>query len=75
MSNNKRMVIAIGLSAIIMLLYMFYQAKTMKPVYNSNNVNTNSNTVSNNTTSENTLLNTDQMQKIEKNLYMTKFLD
>ena len=67
MSNNKRMVIAIGLSAIIMFLYMFYQAKTMKPVYNSNNVNTNSNAVSNNnTTSENTLLNTAQMQKIEK---------
>ena len=67
MSNNKRMVIAIGLSAIIMFLYMFYQAKTMKPVYNSNNINTNSNAVSNNnTTSENTLLNTAQMQKIEK---------
>ena len=65
MSNNKRMVIAIGLSAIIMFLYMFYQAKTMKPVYNSN-VNTNSNAVSNNTASENPLLNTAQMQKIEK---------
>ncbi|MDA0080582.1 membrane protein insertase YidC [Brachyspira hyodysenteriae] len=70
MSNNKRMVIAIGLSAIIMFLYMFYQAKTMKPVYNSN-VSTNSNAVSNNNnnnniTSENILLNTAQMQKIEK---------
>ncbi|EKV57331.1 inner membrane protein [Brachyspira hampsonii 30446] len=67
MSNNKRMVIAIGLSAIIMFLYMFYQAKTMKPVYNSN-VGTNSNAVSNsnNTDSVNLLLNTDQMQKIEK---------
>lgn len=66
MSNNKRMFIAIGLSAIIMFLYMFYQAKTIKPVYNSD-VNTNSNTVSNNNAADNnTLLNVAQMQKIEK---------
>ena len=66
MSNNKRMFIAIGLSAIIMFLYMFYQAKTMKPVYNSD-VNTNSNAVSNNNAADNnTLLNVAQMQKIEK---------
>ena len=70
MSNNKRMVIAIGLSAIIMFLYMFYQAKTMKPVYNSNNVNTNSNAVSNNnTTSENTLLNTAQIKNRKNRKY------
>ncbi|WP_300366773.1 membrane protein insertase YidC [Brachyspira sp.] len=64
MSNNKRMVIAIGLSAIIMFLYMFYQAKTVKPVYNSN-INTNSTVTSNNITTENPMLNTAQMQKIE----------
>lgn len=65
MSNNKRMVIAIGLSAIIMFLYMFYQSKTMKPVYNSD-VNTNASAITNNTASENLMLNTAQMQKIEK---------
>lgn len=64
MSNNKRMVIAVGLSAIIMFLYMFYQSKTVKPVYNSD-INTNSVSVSNNTAAENRMLNTDQMQKIE----------
>lgn len=65
MSNNKRMVIAIGLSAIIMFLYMFYQAKTVKPVYNTN-ANTNSTVAGNNITTENQMLNTAQMQKIEK---------
>ena len=64
MSNNKRMVIAIGLSAIILFLYMFYQAKTMKPVYTSN-TDTNSSVVSNNNT-ENQLLDTAQLQKITK---------
>ena len=65
MSNNKRMVIAIGLSAIILFLYMFYQAKTIKPVYNSN-TNTNSNNVNstNKANNVNPLLNTDQMQKV-----------
>ncbi|MEI0562932.1 membrane protein insertase YidC [Brachyspira pulli] len=65
MSNNKRMVIAIGLSAIIMFIYMFYQAKTMKPVYSSD-TNTNSSAVSNTASNNvNPLLNTAQMQKIQ----------
>ena len=65
MSNNKRMVIAIGLSAIIMFIYMFYQAKTMKPVHSSD-TNTNSSAVSNTASNNvNPLLNTAQMQKIQ----------
>ena len=64
MSNNKRMVIAIGLSAIILFLYMFYQAKTVKPVYSSNSTAVNNtNTASNNI---NPLLDTAQMQKVVK---------
>ena len=64
MSNNKRMVIAIGLSAIILFLYMFYQAKTVKPVYSSNSTAVNNtNTASNNI---NPLLDTSQMQKVVK---------
>ena len=67
MSNNKRMVIAIGLSAIILFLYMFYQAKTVKPVYSSD-INTNSTAANNEKATNNPspLLNTAQMQKIEK---------
>ncbi|WP_295163380.1 membrane protein insertase YidC [uncultured Brachyspira sp.] len=66
MSSNKRMFIAIGLSGIIMFLYMFYQAKIVKPVYN-NNINTNSNAAVDNVKSaETNMLNTDQMQKITK---------
>ena len=47
MSNNKRMVIAFALTAIILFIYMFYQSKVMKPVYSSN-TSTNSAAVSNN---------------------------
>ncbi|MDO6992970.1 YidC/Oxa1 family insertase periplasmic-domain containing protein [Brachyspira innocens] len=69
MSNNKRMVIAFALTAIILFVYMFYQSKVMKPVYSSN-TNTNStvasNNIENNNNTANYLLDTAQMQNFAK---------
>ena len=67
MDNGKRMAIAIGLSAIILFLYMFYQSKTIKTVSTSQNINTNIalNQTNDNEENINTLLNTSSMQKID----------
>lgn len=66
MDNSKRMAIAIGLSAIILFLYMFYQSKTMKTIPASRNINTNNITSETNAQENiNTLLNTSDMQKID----------
>lgn len=66
MSNNKRMILAVALSGVILFAYMFYQAKTIKPVANQNNIQTNNiNTNQNNTENQNVLLNTSQIQKVD----------
>lgn len=67
MDNGKRMAIAIGLSAIILFLYMFYQSKTIKTVSTSQNINTNIalNQTNDNEENINMLLNTSSMQKID----------
>ena len=65
MSDNKRMVIAIGLSAIVLALYMFYQGKTIKPIPSSyDNINTNENNITEEIT-KNIVLNTSKMQQVE----------
>ena len=70
MSDGKRMAIAIGLSAIILFIYMFYQSRFMRPT-NSQNADTNNtltlNETNNNENEENIniTLNTSSMQKID----------
>ena len=77
MDNGKRMAIAIGLSAIILFLYMFYQSKTIKTVSTSQNINTNIalNKTNDNEENINTLLNTSSMQKIDYTNSLTKELN
>lgn len=67
MNNGKRMAVAIGLSAIILFLYMFYQSRFIKPVSNSNYQNTNANLTETNAQENvnNTLLDTSAIQKID----------
>lgn len=77
MDNGKRMAIAIGLSAIILFLYMFYQSKTIKTVSTSQNINTNIalNKTNDNEENINTLLNTSSMQKIDYTNSLTNELN
>ena len=70
MSDGKRMAIAIGLSAIILFIYMFYQSRFMRTTPTSQNVDMNTNSALNQTNDNeeniNNMLNTSGMQKIEK---------
>lgn len=73
MSDGKRMAIAIGLSAVILFLYMFYQSRFMRPtpqnVDNDTNIALNQNKNQTNDSEENIniTLNTSSMQKINYN--------
>ena len=68
MSDGKRMVIAIGLSAIILFIYMFYQSRFIRPNTTSQNRDANTNIALNQTNDNeeniNITLNTSSMQKI-----------
>ena len=77
MDNGKRMAIAIGLSAIILFLYMFYQSKTIKTVSTSQNINTNIalNQTNDNEENINIALNTSSMQKIDYTNSLTSELN
>lgn len=71
MSDGKRMAIAIGLSAVILFLYMFYQSRFMIPatenVDNDTNIALNQTNGSKENIEENITLNTSGMQKIDYN--------
>ena len=71
MSDGKRMAIAIGLSAIILFLYMFYQSRFIRPNTDSQNAENNTNIALNRTNDNeqniNITLNTSSMQKIDYN--------
>ena len=60
------MILAVALSAVVLFAYMFYQAKTVKPIPTDNiqTDNTNQNNI-NNIQNQNVLLNTSQIQKID----------
>ena len=69
MSDGKRMAIAIGLSAIILFIYMFYQSRSIRQT--SQNISANTNIALNQTNDNekniNITLNTSSMQKIDYN--------
>ena len=71
MSDGKRMAIAIGLSAVILFLYMFYQSRFIRPNTDSQNAENNTNIALNRTNDNeeniNITLNTSSMQKIDYN--------
>lgn len=71
MNDGKRMAIAIGLSAVILFLYMFYQSRFMIPatenVDNDTNIALNQTNGSKENIEENITLNTSGMQKIDYN--------
>ena len=71
MSDGKRMAIAIGLSAVILFLYMFYQSRFIRPNTDSQNMENNTNIALNRTNDNeeniNITLNTSSMQKIDYN--------